>query len=177
MTTAPAAARRHGDKPFIIRRTFAAPRERVWRAWTAVDELKQWFSANGFTMAHAAMDLRPGGTFHYGLRSPDGQEMWGKWVFRAITAPERIELLHSFSDAQGGIAVHPMAPTWPRELLSTTTFREEQGHTTVEIRWTVWNGTPEEHQTFDADCAHDGMTHGWTGTLDQLAAHLAKNGH
>lgn len=174
MNTASAAVRRHGDRPFVLRRSFAAPRERVWRAWTTVDELQQWFCPAGFTVSHATLDLRPGGGFHYAMRSLDGaHEMWGRWVFRVINAPQRIELLHSFSDAQGGITTHPLDPSWPRELLSTTTFTEEEGQTTMELRWTVWNGTPEEHQTFDADCAHEGMTQGWTGTLDKLTSHLA----
>ncbi|HEX3135325.1 MAG TPA: SRPBCC domain-containing protein [Planctomycetota bacterium] len=172
MTTASAPARRNGDQPFIIRRIFDAPRERVWRAWTVVDELKQWFGPTGFTMPTAKLDLRPGGTFHYALRSADGHEMWGKWVFREVTAPQQIVLINSFSDANGGVTSHPLAPTWPKKCLSTTTLSEINGRTTVEIRCTVWNGTAEEHQTFDA--AHDGMTQGWGGTFDQLATYLSK---
>jgi uncharacterized protein YndB with AHSA1/START domain len=98
--------------------------------------------------------------------------MWGKWIFREVAAPARLVLISSFSDAQGGITSHPLAPTWPRETLSTTTFTEQDGKTVVEIRWQVWNGSEEEHRTFDA--AHAGMTQGWTGTFEQLAAYLAK---
>ena len=63
----PAAAR-----PFIISRTFDAPRDRVFAVWTDRDHLMRWFGPRGFTMAHAKLDLRPGGTFHYRLRSPEG---------------------------------------------------------------------------------------------------------
>lgn len=167
----PTAARRNGDQPFIISRTFAAPRQRVWRAWTDAAELKRWFGPKGCTLPICNLDLRPGGTCHYCMRTPDGHEMWGKWTFREITPPERLVLISSFSDAAGGITRHPMSPTWPQETLSTTTFSEQDGKTTLEIRWQVWNGTAEEHQTFDA--AHAGMQQGWGGTMDQLTAYLA----
>lgn len=48
--------------------------------------------------------------------------MWGKFVYRGIAAPERVVLIHSFSDEAGGITRYPMAPTWPREMFSTFTL-------------------------------------------------------
>jgi uncharacterized protein YndB with AHSA1/START domain len=49
-------------------------------------------------MRVATLDLRPGGVFHYGLRSPNGHDMWGKFVYREIVAPERIVFVVSFAD-------------------------------------------------------------------------------
>src|SRR4051812_23002306 len=119
------------DRPFVISRAFDAPRELVWKAWTERDQLMQWFGPKGFTMTVANLDFRPGGVFHYCLRSADGHEMWGKFVFREIVPPVRIVHEHSFSDAQGNITTHPMSPTWPRQMLATTTFAEHQGRTIV----------------------------------------------
>jgi uncharacterized protein YndB with AHSA1/START domain len=160
------------ETPFVFARTFNAPRERLWQAWTERDRLMQWFGPKGFTMAAARMDFRPGGTFHYCLRSSDGQEMWGKFVYREIVAPERIVLVNSFSDAAGGITRHPMSATWPLEMLSTFTLTEENGATTAAVRWIPINATEEEGRTFAG--AHEGMKQGWTGTFDQLAQYLAK---
>lgn len=160
------------DHEFVISRTFNAPREIVWKAWTEREQLMQWFGSQGFTMPHAMLDLRPGGIFHYALRSQDGKEMWGKWIFREVVAPERLVLVSSFSDAKGGITRHPMSPTWPLETLSTTTFEEQEGKTTITIRWSPLNATGLEICTFDG--AHDGMRMGWGGTFEQLAAYLAK---
>lgn len=159
---------------FVISRTFDAPRQRVWQAWTERDQLMQWFGPKGFTMEVATLDLRPGGTFLYGLRSPDGMRMWGKFMYREIVAPERIVLTNCFSDEQGGITRHPFHPNWPRELLSTTTLWEQDGKTTVTIRWSPLDPTPEERQTFDSN--HESMRLGWGGTLDRLEAYL-KNNH
>lgn len=159
------------SRPFVISRTFDAPRELVWKAWTERDRLMRWFGPKGFTMTAANLDFRPGGVFHYCLRSPDGKEMWGRFVYREIVAPERIVLVNSFSDPKGGITTHPFSPTWPRETLSTTTLTEIGGRTTVTIVWEPINATDAERQTFDTN--REGMTMGWGGTFDQLAAYLA----
>jgi uncharacterized protein YndB with AHSA1/START domain len=160
-----------GAQPFVISRTFDVPRERMWKAWTEREQLMKWFGPKDFTMTAAEMDFRPGGMFHYCLRSPDRKPMWGKFVYREIAGPERIVLVNSFSDEAGGITRHPMSPTWPREMLSTFTLAEQNGKTTVTIEWIPLNPTDEECKTFDS--SHEGMKQGWSGTFDQLANYLA----
>jgi len=158
--------------PFVISRTFDAPRELVWKAWSERARLMAWFAPKGFTMPAAKLDFRPGGMFHYCMAAPNGNEMWGKFVYREIVAPEKIVLVNSFSDEDGGITRHPMSATWPLEMLSTFTLSERNGKTTATVEWIPHNPTDEERKTFDA--AHDGMKQGWSGTFDQLAAYLAK---
>ena len=159
-------------REFVISRTFDAPRELVWKAFTEREHLMQWFGPKGFKMLAGTVDLRPGGTFHYGMQAPDGKTMWGKWIFREIVPPERLVTVVSFSDEQGGVTRHPLAPSWPLETLSTTTLAEAGGKTTITLRWSALNATNEERKTFDA--SHDGMRMGWTGTMDQLDAYLAR---
>jgi uncharacterized protein YndB with AHSA1/START domain len=160
------------SKPFVISRTFDAPRALVWKAWADADTLMKWFGPHGCTVTAAKLDLRPGGSFHYALKMPDGKEMWGKFVYREITAPERIVLVNSFSDADGGLTRHPLHPTWPLEMLTTTTFEDVNGKTKLTIRWEPLNPTDAERQTFDG--MHGSMSQGWTGTFDKLAEFLAK---
>ena len=155
---------------FIISRTFDAPRELVWKAWTEQDRLLQWFGPKGATMFHGKNDLRPGGVFHYGLRMPGGGEIWGKWVYREIDPPERLVVVSSFSDSEGNVAKHPMSPTWPRQTLSTTTFAEHGGKTTVTVVWRPLDASQEEIDTFKA--GKPSMTGGWGGTLDRLEEYL-----
>src|SRR3989442_10937445 len=122
-------------KPFVITRTFDAPRDKVWKAWTERDRLLQWFGPKGFKMTTAKLDLRPGGNFHYCLQTPDGKAMWGKFVYRVIEAPGRIVLINSFSDDKGGLTRHPFSASWPLETLSTTTLSDEGGKTKLTIEW------------------------------------------
>ncbi|HMA75045.1 MAG TPA: SRPBCC domain-containing protein [Xanthobacteraceae bacterium] len=168
-STAPVIERDNGA--FIIARTFDAPRDVVFKAFTEPERMKRWWGPKGFTVIASTMDLRPGGTYHYGLKAPDGSTMWGKFVYSEIVAPERLVFINSFSDENGGITRHPMSPTWPLEMLSTFSFTEEHGRTTFTVKWTPLDPSPEERATFDG--AQDNMRQGWSGTMDQLAAYLA----
>jgi uncharacterized protein YndB with AHSA1/START domain len=159
------------DADFVISRVFDAPREVLWKAFTEPERMKQWFGPKGVTVVAARIDLRPGGTCHCGMRTPDGQVMWAKFVYREIAPPQRLVWVHSFSDEAAGITRHPLSPTWPLEMLTTVTFEEAPGgKTNLTIRWSPINASAAEQQTFDA--AHDGMRQGWSGTFDQLAAYL-----
>jgi len=171
--TAVKASSNAPERDFIISRVFDARRELVWKAFTEPERMKHWWGPKGFTVIASKMDLRPGGIYHYGMKAPDGSPMWGKFVYREVAAPERMVFINSFSDEAGGISRHPMAPTWPLEMLSTFTFEEEPGgKTKLTIRWAPHNATADEQKTFDA--GHDNMRQGWGGTLDQLTAYLAK---
>jgi uncharacterized protein YndB with AHSA1/START domain len=163
----PAAA----GSSFVLTRTLAAPRALVWKVWTEPEHLLQWFSPAGMTMASCTMDLRPGGSFLYCLRLPDDSEMWGKWVFREIVAPEHLSWIHGFSDPDGKRNKHPMAPTWPLEMLSILSFEERGGQTELTLRWTAHNADATEQLTFDS--SHASMEMGWGGTMLHLVAHLA----
>ena len=161
-----------GVRPFFITREFNAPRELVWKAWTEREHLMKWFGPKGFTMWTAKMDFRPGGIFHYCLCAPDGKEMWGKFVFREIVAPDKIIFVNSFSDEKGGLTRHPLSPTWPLEMLSTTTFAKREGKTMLTIE--VGAAEPDGRGTQDIRCERDGMAQGWTGTFEQLDEYLVK---
>jgi len=160
------------DEPFVLTRSFDAPRDLLWKVWTQSEHLGKWFSPKGFKILAARMDFRVGGIYHYGLETPDGKPMWGKWEFREIAAPERIVLIQSFSDENGGLARHPMAPDWPQFMLSTMTFAAQGNKTKFTLTWTPHKATEVERRTFDAGRAS--MEMGWGGTMEQLIAYLAK---
>src|SRR5215217_551918 len=163
------------QEPLIITRTFDAPRELVWKAWTERDHLLKWFSPAGMVMTHCDLDFRVGGRCLYALKPvgmPDAPAMWGLWKFREIEAPERLVLVQSFSDENGAITHHEMMPTWPAEIHSTATFEEQDGKTLLTLRWLPVEGTSEEQrETFEGGRVHVPM--GWDGTFKQLDAYLA----
>jgi uncharacterized protein YndB with AHSA1/START domain len=160
---------------FVISRVFDAPRELVWKCFTDVEHMKQWWGPKGAVVTQAKMDLRSGGTFHYRMEMTDGTPVWGKMVYREITPRDRIVFLNSFSDEAGGTTHHPMAPTWPLEMYSVFTFEDAPGgKTKFTVRWSPHNATEVERKTFDD--GRDSMRQGWGGTLDKLAGHLAKAG-
>jgi uncharacterized protein YndB with AHSA1/START domain len=166
--SAPAASQ---GRDFVITRAFDAPRGLVWKAWTESEPLKHWWGPKGFTMLSLKLDLRPGGVFHYCMRAPNGSEMWGKFVYREIVAPELLVFIVSFADEKGISTRHPLSPTWPLEVLNTLTFSEQEGRTTLTVQAVPINATESERKTFEA--GRKSMQQGFTGTLDQLAAYLA----
>jgi uncharacterized protein YndB with AHSA1/START domain len=155
---------------FVISRVANAPRSRVWKAWTDATELKKWWGPKGFEVVSTKVDLKPGGIFHYLLRSPNGQEMWGKFVYREIVPEERLVFISSFSDETAGVTRHPMAPDWPLKMLSVVSFAETEGKTTVTLRWSPYEAAEKERETFEA--GRDSMKAGWTGTFEQLDSYL-----
>jgi uncharacterized protein YndB with AHSA1/START domain len=165
----------HDDVQFVVSREFAAPRELVFKLWTETEHLARWFGPVGFTTIASKNDPRPGGVFHYCMRAPNGHEMWGKWVYREIVPPERLAFVSSFSDAQGNTVRAPFSETWPLEVLSTVTFAERDGKTTITMRGVPINATEAERQTFKE--MHGSMRQGWGGTLNQLAEYLSGGNH
>jgi uncharacterized protein YndB with AHSA1/START domain len=161
----------NGD--FVISRIFDAPRQVVWDAFTKPERMKEWWGPKGAKIIHSKMELRVGGIYHYGMQMPDGQVMWGRMIYREITPPQQLVFINSFSDEQAGLTRHPLAPTWPLELVSIFKLEElPGGKTKFTVTWRPHTATDEERKAFDG--GHQSMQGGWTGTLDQLEAYLAK---
>lgn len=162
--------KRASGQEFSIERAFDAPRDLMWKVWTDPEHMKHWFGPKGAKGIHSKNDLRAGGTYHYGLEMPNGDRIWGKWTYREVTPPERLVFVQSFSDENGGVTRHPMAPEWPLEMLSTIELAEREGKTVVIVRWTPLNASETEWNVFKATLPS--MNQGWGGTFEQLAAYL-----
>jgi len=156
---------------FVIERVVDAPRDQVWQAWTQSERLREWWGPRGFTVAYCKVKLRQGGGMHYCLKGPDDSDMWGKFVYQEIVKPEKLVFISSFSDEKQNVTRHPLSPDWPLEMMSTVTFEElGRNRTKITIRWSPHAATAAERRVFDE--GHESMQNGWTGTFDQLAAHL-----
>jgi uncharacterized protein YndB with AHSA1/START domain len=160
------------NSEFVMSRVFDAPRELSWKCFTDPERMKHWWGPKGFSVIASKMDLRVGGTYHYGMKAPDGAPMWGLFTYREIVPQQRLVFVNSFSDEKGGVTRHPGHDKWPLQMLSTFTFEDAPGaKTKFTVRWQTLNATAEEQKTFDT--MHDSMTQGWGGTMEQLAAYLA----
>ena len=161
------------SKEFVISRVFDAPRDLMWKCFTEPEQMKQWWGPKGVKVVKSEMDLRAGGAYHYAMQTPDGKVMWGKQVYREIKPKDRLVFINSFSDERGGVTRHPLAPTWPLEMDSVFTFEDQPGgRTKFTVHWSPRNPTEEERKTFDS--GHASMTQGWSGTMEQLEAFVAK---
>ena len=57
-------------KEFVISRTFDVPRDFMFKLWTDPEHMQHWWGPKGFKVIYSKMDLRPGGSYHYGMRFP-----------------------------------------------------------------------------------------------------------
>lgn len=118
-------------------------------------------------------DLKPGGTFLYCMKTPDGNSMYGKFIFREIVPNEKLVFVVSFCDANENPTRHPMAPSWPLEIQSTVLFTEQNGKTLMTLKGIAINASGEEVKTFVE--GFGSMNQGWSGTLQQLEDYLKIN--
>jgi uncharacterized protein YndB with AHSA1/START domain len=73
----------------ILTRTFSAPRERVFEAWTRPEHVAQWWDPAGERLTECVIDLRPGGVFKFVNKgSADAPPFGG--VYREIAPPEQL---------------------------------------------------------------------------------------
>jgi uncharacterized protein YndB with AHSA1/START domain len=59
----------------VYERTFDAPRERVWKAFTDPALIPHWWGPHGTTTTVAEMDVRPGGKWRYVSSAPDRDDV------------------------------------------------------------------------------------------------------
>ena len=164
------------QQDLVISRILNAPRDKVWKAWSEADSLAQWWGPKGCTIRIVTFDFRPGGVFHYTMQFQPGHDMFGRFVYRDIAAPERIVFINSFSDLDGGITRAPfpqLKDTWPLEVHNTVTLTEENGKTTLTLRGRPINATEAETKTFIG--MFDSMKQGFGGTFDKLDDYLEKH--
>ena len=159
------------EQTFRFERTVNAPRDTVWKAWTEVDRLQHWWGPQGFTMKSVTLDLQPGGLFHYCMTSPDGHDMWGRWLIREVSPQDRLVWVNSFSDPEGNIVPVPFSPTWPAEMLCTITFEDLGDKTKMKLASIPINSNEAGIATFIE--GHSSMEQGFGGTFAQLDAYLA----
>jgi uncharacterized protein YndB with AHSA1/START domain len=157
-------------RDFVITRTLDAPRELVFSAWSDPNHLRHWWGPKGCTVGFCNMDLRPGGQLLYSLRMPDGQEVWGKFVYREILPPDRLVFVNSFSDPQGNTTRAPFSPNWPLDVLMTLTLGEQFNLTTLSLIGKPLSPTADELALFESML--DSLHQGFSATFDQLASYL-----
>ncbi|HKC23896.1 MAG TPA: SRPBCC domain-containing protein [Thermoanaerobaculia bacterium] len=136
-----------------LRRTYAAPRERVFRAWTDPEQIKRWWGPPGTATPDAVVDLRPGGKYRFTMRSlPDGEPYFLVGTYREVQPPER--LVYTWTWRGTSMEV--------QDSLVTVQFHDREGSTEVVVT----------HELLPSDAARERHTKGWTGCLDRLQEFL-----
>jgi uncharacterized protein YndB with AHSA1/START domain len=127
----------------VFTRTFDAPIEEVWKAWTQAEYVKRWWGPQGFTAPLANMDVREGGTSLVCMSSPQFGENYSIWQYQKIEPLKRIEFIHNLADRDGN-KVDPatlgMPPDFPQDQRQVVTFAAKGDNktelTVTEYGWT-----------------------------------------
>jgi uncharacterized protein YndB with AHSA1/START domain len=136
-----------------IERTFEAPAEAVFDAWTNPEVLRRWWRASpSHETAVAELELRVGGGYRLAMRNPEAGEDYVVYgTYREISRPDR--LVYSWAwEGTGPYAGH--------ESEVAVTFQEDApGRTTVVI----------EHAGLLDASSRANHAIGWAGVLDSFA--------
>ena len=137
-----------------VRKTIAAPREKVFDAWTRPEAVKHWFPPSGFEAAPTDIDLRPGGTWRWGVRHlPDGEPFWATGTFEVVDPPKRLVYTWIWSTRKDG-----------KTTRVTVDFHDRSGKTEVVLR----------HDRFPDVNMRNEHQQGWTHCFEQLEEYLKK---
>ncbi|TAJ24128.1 MAG: polyketide cyclase, partial [Reyranella sp.] len=148
------------DRELVLTRLIDAPREKLYRAWTDPELLKQWFAPKPWTTPFVELDVRPGGSGLFVMRSPEGQDMPNHGTYLEVVPNERLVSTDAFTRA--------WEPSAKPFMLLIVTFEDEGGKTRYTARVRHWTVEDKE--------AHEkmGFHEGWGICADQLTALVAK---
>lgn len=160
-----------GKNTFTLTRTFNAPRQRVFDAFTHADALAQWWGPVEAPIDVIKLDFRIDGVFHYKMK---GQQIsYGLFKYKEIDRPRSITWINSFANEHGEIIKPPFKDLdIPQEILNKITLTEENGITTLFLSSEPMNASSNEIDTFNA--INESMQQGYGGTFDQLEDYLNK---
>lgn len=133
------------DTTLEIRRLIAAPRERVFDAWTQAKELDRWSAPSPMT-PRAEVDLRVGGRYRIVMRDPTGVERSVGGVYRVIERPSKLVYTWKWEES-------PMP-----DSIVTIEFHDRGQQTEVLLRH-------EGLTDVESRARHE---HGWNGCFDNL---------
>ena len=140
----------------VVARSFDAPRELVWKAYTEPEHITQgMLGPPDWTMPVCELELRPGAPYRFGWRKGDGTEMEITGVVKEVVPPERLVITESW----GG--------DWP-DALNTIDFAEDAGRTTLTT--TIVYPSKEARDA----ALGTGMTDGMSASYDNLEALLRR---
>jgi uncharacterized protein YndB with AHSA1/START domain len=145
----------HDPAAIRIERTFRAPAQAVFDAWTSVEALRRWYPPGAdWDTPVAEVDLRVGGRLRLVLRSPTGEEFGGGGEYREITPPTRLVFTWTWDRPDAGDGT---------QLVEVDFSEQPDGTTKVVMtnRGLLDDATRESHRE------------GWEGSFDNLDRVLA----
>ena len=144
------------DRELVLTRLIDAPSDKLWRCWTEAQLLKKWFTPPPFSVSHAELDVRAGGSSYVLMKGPNGEEIHNRGIYLEVVKNQRLVFTDAYTKAW-----EPSAKPFFTGVLSFETQGAKTLYTARALHWTK------------EDCeSHDkmGFHKGWGIATDQLAA-------
>jgi uncharacterized protein YndB with AHSA1/START domain len=150
--------KRHKEKSHSLKivRTFDASPEVVYRAWTDPKVIKKWFAPTDLTTPIAEVDLKVGGSYRIGMKSPDGELYVATGIYREIIPNEKLQFTWQWETS----------PSDPSDTLVTVEFKKSGKHTRLVFT----------HENFATEELVKEHREGWEGALSKLSKIITKGG-
>jgi uncharacterized protein YndB with AHSA1/START domain len=145
----------------LERHTSVSP-EKVWKAWTVAEHLKQWFCPRPWSIIHCAIDLRPGGKFEFTMRSPEGQEFPNTGCILDVAENRRL----IWTDA-----LQPGYRPSAEPFFTGMVFIEPDGKGGTNYTAVAVHKDPEVRKKHEEMGFHEG----WATVYDQMVEFIEKN--
>lgn len=150
------------NRKIFMSREFNAPLEKVWKAFTDPELLKQWAAPANWTVKEQTWDFSVGGCSKYLMVGPKGERHWMFDEFTEIVLGQRFSTIGMFCDDEG----HPKRDG-SKSYTETKFFPIEGNRTRIETTHVL-----DDEQTF-LWFIEGGFKEGSAQTYDQLDKVLA----
>ncbi len=149
-------------RSITIERSFNAPLDPVWAAWTDADILCKWWAPKPYQCVIKSLDFREGGRWLYYMQGPQGDRHWCYFDYETIRPKT------SFSGSDAFCDEHGVANNIKPKVTWEANFSEANGRTVVRVL--LHFASPEDLEQVIAM----GFKEGFTMGLDQLDELLAQ---
>ena len=151
------------EKTLTIDRTFEAPVERVWAAWTQSELLEKWWAPAPWKARTKSFDFSKGGHWHYYMEGPEGERHWCLVKYRTIEPQKAFTGFDTFCDEEGTQNTDLPAMEWDNR------FKGSNGRTEVRVIATFVSAEDLKR------IIEMGVKEGFSTAMDQLGALLTGN--
>jgi len=136
-----------------MRHLVAAPRNRVFAAWTTPEEIQHWFGPESCRVQSARVDLNVGGEYCFEVFSQRMGEVKIRGAYKEIVVPERLVYTWKCEFDKDLSA---------EESLVTVDFIDLGSSTEIRLK----------HEQLPNDDVRQDHEHGWIGTFEKLERYL-----
>jgi len=96
------------NRTLTLKRTFNAPVELVWEAWTRPEHVAQWWAPKGMKVKVVEHNFKVGGKWKYVMPMPDGSEFISDGVYSVIVELKKIFSSANFKPMTEGVEIQAL---------------------------------------------------------------------